>query len=32
MRMVEMHEGCTDNQFCNLIVQNVNLQYGTVPW
>jgi len=30
--MVEMHEGCTDNQFCNLIVQNVNLQYGTVPW
>jgi len=32
MHMVEMHEGCTDNQLCNLVVQNVNLRYVTVPW
>jgi len=30
--MMEMHKGCTDNQFCNLIVQNFNLHYVTVPW
>jgi hypothetical protein len=32
MYMVEMHEVCTDNQFCNVIVKNVNLINVTVPW
>jgi hypothetical protein len=32
MCMVVMHKGCTDNQFYNVIVKNVNLINVTVPW